>query len=204
VKQTWLNLAAIFLLATTAAASQIDFRNIADFGGAKDQLSFSIAHSSGFNLDFDPGPAGATLWWDKNDGFGVQYAYEGDEVEGDEWLRLDFSPNVILVEIHFTDLFNELGYLETGSFEINGSGTWTPFSALEDQQWGNSNGELFFPVNQQVDFITFMAPGWDNGQHHEYAVAGVEVTQIPVPGAVWLLGSGLIGVIFLRRKRLVK
>jgi hypothetical protein len=29
-------------------------------------------------------------------------------------------------------------------------------------------------------------------------------TPIPIPGAVWLLGSGLVGVIFLRRKRSVK
>ena len=174
---------------------------MADFGAAKDQPSFSIAHSSGFNLDFEPGPADAALWWDENDGFGVQYGYEDDEVEGDEWLKLDFSPNVILVEIHFTDLFNELGYRETGSFEIDGSGTWTPFSALQGQQWGISNGELFFPVNQQVDFITFMAPGWENGQHHEYAVAGVEVTQIPIPGSALLLGSGALALFGIIRKR---
>ena len=32
----------------------------------------------------------------------------------------------------------------------------------------------------------------------------IEGTVVPIPGAVWLLGSGLVGLIFLRRKRLVK
>ena len=42
-----------------------------------------------------------------------------------------------------------------------------------------------------------------NYQNSKTAVDNLEITQsaVPIPGAVWLLGSGLIGIVGVRRKR---
>jgi hypothetical protein len=45
-----------------------------------------------------------------------------------------------------------------------------------------------------VSFIDF--PGFKEG----YFEVDFTVSEVPIPGAVWLLGSGLIGIIGFRRK----
>jgi hypothetical protein len=203
VKRIWLILAAIFLLTATAAASPINFRDGSVFGGALNQTSFSTT-VDGLGLTFTPFPPGATLWWDDQDGFGVQFDYEQDEIEGDELLELNFSMEVYVAEIHIADLFNEWGYREFGAYRLDDQPVWNPFFADEDQLIGTTNGELTLLVGEWADTITFWAPGIIGCQNHDFTVAGVDVDPVPIPGAVWLLGSGLIGVIFFRRKRSVR
>ena len=205
-----IGLTALFcLLASGALACNvisddwiIDFRDPL-FSGAQDLPSFTVP-LSGFELTIEAGvfPLGdALLWWDKWDGFGVQYSYERDEIEGPEFLQLSFSVPFVLEKVYIRDLFREFGYNEIGYYELNGSGDWIEFIAADDQLIRSTPGELDLIIGETVDFIRFAAPGLlQNFQNHEFAVAGIDGAPVPIPAPFVLLGSGIIGLIGLRRK----
>ena len=102
-----------------------------------------------------------------------------------------------------TDLFNENGYLERGYYQLNGSGSWIEFTALPSQTSG-TNGELTVPIDSSilVTSIAFKAPGLILFplQGHEFSVAAIVTTPVPIPAAVWLLGSGIVALFGLRRR----
>ena len=83
------------------------------------------------------------------------------------------------------------------------------FSAGSVGSWeAESNGEFFLVVSSSVavSSILFSAPGGklNNGQDHEFSVAGVDVSFVPEPVNAFLLGIGLIGLAGFGRKKLFK
>jgi hypothetical protein len=210
-----LALGICFLMTASAFASMVDFTTDA-FAPAHDQPSFAIT-VDGIGLEIEAGTFigdPANLWWDSDDGwgnrdgFGVQYGYEADEIEGPEYLKISFtSAPFNLEKVYITDLFFERGYYERGKYQLNGSGDWVEFNAADAAvvQFPSpiSNGELELLIGGEgaVSFITFSAPGiLQNGQDHEFAVAKIEGTAVPIPPAILLLGSGLIGLAGIRKK----
>ena len=193
------------LLFSDAFAAFIDFRDSEVFGG-KGLRSYT-ASVDGLELTIQASPRSSVLWWDDTDGYGIQSrwwtgAYERDEIEGREYLTLLFSESVYLSEVFITDLFYERGYRELGFYSLDGDGTWHSFQADPSQIRGSTGGELMVPVGADVEYIVFAAPGWMAGQHHEFSVGGVSLSEVPVPlpASFYLLGSGLIGLLALRRK----
>ena len=194
----------VFLWAGNAFAAIIDFTSPA-FSAAKDATTFSTPMGGG--ITFTPGPndpvSPPTLWWDNIDGIGVQYSYEQDEIEGSEFLRLDFSTPFKLENIFIADLFNENGYTERGFYELN-NGPLVTFFADVDQNLGDpgDKGELKLSIGGvTVNSINFTAPGLlANGENHEFALKGIEGTPVPIPAAILLLGSGLVGLAGIRKK----
>ena len=189
-------LTGALLLSQSAAAVFLDFRDHF-YSSALGQNAFSttvdgISFTVKAKLD-------AELWWDGTDGFGIQHNYENDEIEADETLVILFHTPVTLNGVFITDLFNEYGYLERGIFSTNSD--WQKFHADENQLLGNSNGELWIDMDYfNTEFMRFQAPGRKHpGEHHEYALGGLEVTAVPVPAALWLFGSGLIALAGLVR-----
>lgn len=82
-----------------------------------------------------------------------------------------------------------------------------PF-AEEDVTILNDAGELVFQGNRHTDGLSGIAmdngpfPGFNaNFDIRTMTLTGVEVTTIPVPAAVWLFGSGLLGLVGVARRK---
>jgi hypothetical protein len=192
-------------LSTTANAMFIDF-TISPFTSAANGATSYSQLGLTFTASGEEG-TNPLLYWDSTDGFGVMQGggYEGDEIEGVEMLVVDFSTNTYVNDFYLTDFFWEHDYQEQGSWSLDNS-SWYSFQQAADPlvALGNSNGEYILPINSYVDSIYFSAPGYLNGQNHEYSVAGVDVAPVPEPATLLLLGTGLIGVAGFGRKKLKK
>lgn len=210
MKKIFLSCTLVLLLAVGAqAGTVIDFTDFVISGplGSIYNTTVPIIGIGDVQLRFrslvDADSSGdSVLWWDDQDGFGVQYAYEQDEIEGPEYLLMRFvNGPFVLNRFGVADLFNE-GYLETGRYLTSNSSDWISFQALPDQfPSPASNGERWVSVNETVEWVRFWAPGLlQNGQNHEYALQKIEVSAVPLPPAVLLLGTGILGLVGLRRK----
>ena len=165
-------------------------------GGSITIAAFSIS-SSGLNNE--------NLWWDSTDGFGISSSagYEKDEIELLEIMRISFSSPVNVSYFDLTDLFIEGNdpYAEIGVWYSPGLGL-NFFSQYDSTV---SNGEFQLDIDQDISEIWFSAPAeYIPGQDHEFSIAGVEVTSVPEPSTLILLGCGLIVFAGLGRNRLKK
>jgi hypothetical protein len=207
-----LTLVLVFGVFASSQASTIDFR-LAPFPAAHNLASYVYVPQG---LTLTALPVGAKLYQDSTDGLGVMLDYENDEVEGTETLQMHFDVPTALNRILITDLFYQeflpnvnTKYNETGEYSFDNV-TWIPITAVAGQIPGSTNGELdiLFGSAPTITDIYFEALGFvlDDGQiieAHEFSVALLEVDNVPavpIPGAIWLLGSGLLGFVGLRRK----
>ncbi len=108
---------------------------------------------------------------------------------------------------------------ETGVYTLKAtgdtSGTWDGSGALSNVEAAlyNSGGAwlLTNPFGTTaVTSILFTAPidrhgpqhvPWTQGKGSDYSLVSLTTSSVPVPAAVWLLGSGLLGLVGLRRRR---
>jgi hypothetical protein len=203
MKKILLIFIGILLFAVSSSASVVHFTD-AKFQPPNPSDATITVPDGGIDLTFTAGPNDPvnppSLWWDSSDGFGVQYSYEQEEIEGPESLKLSFSSPFILDAIYIADLFNEEGYTEYGFYQLDGD-PLVAFFAVQDA--GVTNGELMIDIGGlTVDYIIFSAPGLlQNGQNHEFALQGIAGAPVPLPPAILLLGSGVLGLAAIRRKR---
>ena len=120
---------------------------------------------------------------------------------------------VSIVDIFILDLFAGTStdpVAEVVEIEFNGNGTIKAFTAVGPNP---GSGELTISAAALsaagltptgVTSIKFTAPGIGASppQDNDYAVAGIHV--VPIPGAVWLFGSGVLGLLgigYSRRRK---
>jgi hypothetical protein len=218
-----------FAAAGSAGAATLDFtdRNqwsgsggsatsAVDYGWFTAALATSPGASANFNENFD-GPQssgycqanGGPLAC-QGDGLGLV----DDEITTGQSVTVSFSRALRVTGLHFLDLFRAPrgdGY-ERASIYLNGDSTAAyHFDALEVLGASSGvagdtrslGGYLFADVDfRNVFSLTFFAPeGFADNRDNDYALAGIEVTLVPLPAGGWLLLAALGGLALASRRR---
>jgi len=183
-------------LASSAFAITIDFRdNVWEGAGGLGSFTYG-------DVTLSANPQDAVLWQDGIDGIGIINGYENDEIEGSEVLQVSFASEVYLEAIYLADFFYECRwwggcYSEIGYYSLNGA-DWTQMTALNPS---NSNGEASFVVGEIASSLWLRAPGRIGGEDHEFALQMLDITPVPEPATLLLLGAGMLGLLAFRRQR---
>ncbi|QJB58307.1 VPLPA-CTERM sorting domain-containing protein [Pseudodesulfovibrio sp. zrk46] len=71
------------------------------------------------------------------------------------------------------------------------------------QGWSIEGPTVFQDKHPEFGYMSFFFDGTFTQSLGEFAVSGTfdKTSPTPIPGAVWLLGSGLVGLVGFRRKR---
>jgi hypothetical protein len=182
----------------------LDFRETTPWGDATGLHSYTNVFTPGYSITLTALP---TIWstlQQSSDGIGIDSFSlfdEDDEINGLEFLKIDFAPTVGLDSSTVSKLFWRSGWVgdkDAGAYELNGSGAWHAFSGRNAV-----NGILTIDISSsEVRSIKFKALTIPLGS--DFALRGMELA---VPNSVsdggvtlMLLGGALAGLEVLRRK----
>ena len=96
----------------------------------------------------------------------------------------DGTYRAVLTDFEFPEPMAQSGMAVTTATELLGS--------------LNAPGSFTFEATPGEYFVSFFG---EAGASTSYGMYGIEISQVPVPAAVWLLGSGLIGLVGVARRR---
>ena len=194
---------AIVLLVATFSVSSVSALTI-DFTDDVWEAGDGSASFTYGDVTLTADPQGAVLWHDSIDGIGIRYSYEADEIESDEILQVSFASDVTLETIYLADIFYESRsdswYNETGYYSLDDGNNWTLITA-PNSNLPSGNGEMSIAVGELVSSVWFRAPGIIGTEDHDYALQMLEITAVPEPSTLLLLGTGLIGLFAFNRKK---
>ena len=198
--------AAVIAMATgalPASAALIDFTdNTTGFSGSIGLISWTLTGSSAPNTN-EGGPSSSIgVLLGDNDGVGIG----DDEITyGGEYLTLNFSEQVTLTAAYYLDLFiaPEIQDFEVANITIGSAPGAADASANADDVFQNGWGyrELTNLGLFGSSFTFWAGGGNDNRGSADFALAAVDISPVPLPAGLVLLGTALAGFGALRRKR---
>ena len=201
--------AASAVFSTTSSAFIVDFTDAVKWGNpsgsnieySADTVDFT--YPGGFEVKVKSSPNAnneTDVFWEQQDGFGVKGPGDNSNWDDDienfngtgnvvEILRVFFSTDALVSRIRIAD------FLGNGEYNAEDGNGWVAFGPGSNT---NGPGDWFaispaFATNK----ISFRALG---GVGNSFQVSGLDVAPVPLPPAVWLLGSAMV---FLFRKRQV-
>jgi hypothetical protein len=166
--------------------------------------------ASGSSTEDDPNPDGSVdvdqfayldSWSGGPGGLGVCADLSGDQcnpssddnITFGESLILVFSQAVTIDQITFNNGDHDQNF--SGDFELSIDGGATTTYSLTN---------IFNTPLTGTEFI-FSNPndqgGSDVSNEYQFYIGAMEVTAVPIPAAVWLFGSGLLGLVAVARRR---
>ena len=174
------------------------------FEGSIDNIGFQITSTGTVTLDSDGRYDGSsvshcqpsgTLECDR-DGVGIR----NDEITMGQTLNLIFDTAVRITSIEFLDLY-EGRYAEEVTETIDGSISRN-VSATESSGVGGYANLGFLALVGAGQNIAFTARNFygDDG-NNDYALAAITISAVPVPAAVWLFGTALVGLVGFTKRR---
>lgn len=156
---------------------------------------------------------GSSQWslpgWTDNGVAGLQNGYNA----GDQGYNVNTSTDP-LAQLYYGELSKMAAYNTSGQFQ-NGYGIFGnngaqitdgavgPFTNVQSSEYWLGTEYAFDPYHAWF-FTTRYGQQNSNGRHNEYyawAITPGQVSAVPVPAATWLFGSGLLGMLGLKRRK---
>jgi hypothetical protein len=115
----------------------------------------------------------------------VQHSCAVHDANGDASQRKTGNVTVGTVRTDMGLGWNTFDVTENIAFDVAGGYDWSAFHFKHD--W-NGDGKVVFSSGEEAGFAPYLS-------------IVTEANAVPLPGAVWLLGSGLVGIVGLRRRK---
>lgn len=161
------------------------------------ELSFAYVLSRAFSYASPTSPPEDVLAWKKVDGMGNTLWENGIQQRGTMPYSADSGGLIVVYEPFRNGGTLSLGYAESADPGVWGPDTFIPIhDAFTGVQFSNGYGPLLrIGVNggSQTD-------GWMTADVGGLYYKALDQQAVPIPGALWLLGPGLVGLAAIRRR----
>lgn len=203
-------LLAAFVFSAAAQATLIDFTGadweqaIVNGGGATATIGNITLTADNGSLTFNRNDSGGCKAGQPTNGLicdGDGIGINNDEITqgGSQQITLTFDKAVNITNIILLDLFSaERGY------DVNGDPTTGEIAIIEGIQYFGPNllAGGYYATGFSGQAITSIVFSGNLDSFSDYALAAIEVSAVPIPGAAILFGSALLGFFGFKRRRL--
>lgn len=120
--------------------------------------------------------------------------------------NFNYGPDYFNVKVDGNSIFNEtFDNFDKNDQSYQGESiVWGKQLVSDNYDWKDSayHISLEIPHTSDTAKITWFASGsgWQGGWDESYAIDNISVSAVPIPAAIWLLGSGLLGLVAMRRR----